>query len=71
MGFVLFVDDYLNSMAVGSAMRNVTDKFEASREMLAYVVDSTVAPISVLIPISTWAVFFISAAGRQRCSRRW
>lgn len=58
MGLFLFVDDYLNSMAVGSAMRKVTDKFKTSREMLAYVVDSTAAPISVIIPISTWAVFF-------------
>jgi len=58
LGLVMFVDDYLNSLAVGSAMRKVTDKFKVSREMLAYVVDSTAAPISVIIPISTWAVFF-------------
>lgn len=58
MGLLLFVDDYLNSLAVGSAMRKVTDHYKTSREMLAYVVDSTAAPISVLIPISTWAVFF-------------
>jgi len=58
MGIILFVDDYLNSLAVGTSMRKVTDRFKTSREMLAYVVDSTAAPISVLIPISTWAVFF-------------
>ncbi|WP_442489252.1 Na+/H+ antiporter NhaC family protein [Halomonas litopenaei] len=58
MGIVLFVDDYLNSLAVGTSMRQVTDRFKTSREMLAYVIDSTAAPISVLIPISTWAVFF-------------
>lgn len=58
LGIFLFVDDYLNSLAVGSAMRKVTDTYRISREMLAYVVDSTAAPISVLIPISTWAVFF-------------
>lgn len=58
MGLFLFVDDYLNSLAVGSAMRSVTDKFRIPREMLAYVVDSTAAPISVIVPISTWAVFF-------------
>jgi Na+/H+ antiporter NhaC len=39
-------------------MRKVTDNFKTSREMLAYVVDSTAAPVSVIIPISTWAVFF-------------
>ncbi|MBT8084882.1 MAG: sodium:proton antiporter [Woeseia sp.] len=58
LGIFLFVDDYLNSIAVGAAMRRVTDSFKISREMLAYVVDSTAAPISVIIPISTWAVFF-------------
>ncbi|GKW48800.1 Na+/H+ antiporter NhaC family protein [Halomonas sp. NCCP-2165] len=58
MGIVLFVDDYLNSLAVGTSMRKVTDRFKTSREMLAYVIDSTAAPVSVLIPISTWAVFF-------------
>ncbi len=58
LGIFLFVDDYLNSLAVGAAMRRVTDSYNTSREMLAYIVDSTAAPISVLIPISTWAVFF-------------
>jgi Na+/H+ antiporter NhaC len=58
LGLFLFVDDYLNSIAVGAAMRKVTDSFGTSREMLAYVVDSTAAPVSVIVPISTWAVFF-------------
>ena len=58
LGLFLFVDDYLNSIAVGASMRMVTDSFKTSREMLAYVVDSTAAPVSVIIPISTWAVFF-------------
>ncbi len=58
LGIFLFVDDYLNSIAVGAAMRKVSDVYHTSREMLAYIVDSTAAPISVIIPISTWAVFF-------------
>lgn len=58
LGLFMFVDDYLNSLAVGSAMRSLTDKYRVSREMLAYVVDSTAAPISVIIPLSTWIVFF-------------
>ena len=57
MGIAIFLDDYLNSMAVGSCMRSLTDKFKVPREMLAYVVDSTAAPLCVLLPISTWAVF--------------
>ena len=58
LGLVIFIDDYLNALAVGSAMRKVTDRFKVSREMLAYVVDSTAAPICMLVPVSTWAVFF-------------
>ncbi len=58
LGIAMFVDDYLNSLAVGAAMRNITDRFRISREKLAYVVDSTAAPISVIIPYSTWGAFF-------------
>jgi tetracycline resistance efflux pump len=58
LGLLIFIDDYLNALAVGSAMRKVIDKYRVSREMLAYVVDSTAAPICVLVPVSTWAVFF-------------
>ncbi|MEM7078138.1 MAG: Na+/H+ antiporter NhaC family protein [Pseudomonadota bacterium] len=58
LGLLIFIDDYLNALAVGSAMRKVTDKFGVSREKLAYVVDSTAAPICMLVPVSTWAVFF-------------
>ncbi|MEM0953762.1 MAG: Na+/H+ antiporter NhaC family protein [Pseudomonadota bacterium] len=58
LGLLIFIDDYLNALAVGAAMRKVTDKYQVSREKLAYVVDSTAAPICVLLPVSTWAVFF-------------
>lgn len=58
LGIFMFVDDYLNSLAVGSAMRDITDRYRVARERLAYVVDSTAAPISVIIPYSTWGAFF-------------
>ncbi|MEX0709007.1 MAG: Na+/H+ antiporter NhaC family protein [Woeseia sp.] len=58
LGILMFVDDYLNSLGVGAAMRDLTDRYRISREKLAYVVDSTAAPISVLIPFSTWGAFF-------------
>jgi tetracycline resistance efflux pump len=58
LGLMIFVDDYLNALTVGETMKRVTDRFKVSREMLAYVVDSTAAPICVLVPLSTWAVFF-------------
>jgi len=57
LGIVVFIDDYLNSLTVGSCMTSLTDKHKVPREMLSYVVDSTAAPLCVLIPISTWAVF--------------
>jgi Na+/H+ antiporter NhaC len=58
MGILVFADDYLSSLAVGTAMRRITDRFRISREMLSFIVDSTAAPVSVIIPISTWGVFF-------------
>lgn len=57
LGVFIFIDDYLNSLTVGSCMAPITDRHKVSREFLAYVVDSTAAPLCVLIPISTWAAF--------------
>ncbi|QUN04407.1 sodium:proton antiporter [Shewanella yunxiaonensis] len=58
LGIVIFIDDYLNALTVGETMKRVTDRFKISREMLAYIVDSTAAPVCVIVPVSTWAVFF-------------
>ena len=58
LGMLIFIDDYLNAIAVGSSMKKVTDQFKVSRSMLSYVVDSTAAPTCVIVPISTWAVYF-------------
>ncbi len=60
LGVAIFIDDYLNSLTVGSCMAPITDKHKVSREQLAYIVDSTAAPVCVLIPISTWAVYLAS-----------
>ncbi len=57
LGIVTFVDDYLNALAVGAAFRGAADRIGISRARLAYVVDSTAAPICVLVPASTWTVF--------------
>lgn len=57
LGIIVFIDDYLNSLTVGSCMTALTDRHKVPREFLAYVVDSTAAPLCVLIPVSTWAVF--------------
>lgn len=57
LGVVIFIDDYLNSLTVGSCMTKLTDQHRVPREFLSYIVDSTAAPLCVIIPISTWAVF--------------
>ncbi len=57
LGVAIFIDDYLNSLTVGSSMAPVTDRYKVSREYLSYIVDSTAAPACVIVPITTWAVF--------------
>ncbi|WP_373887489.1 Na+/H+ antiporter NhaC family protein [Desulfosporosinus nitroreducens] len=54
MGIFIFFDDYANSLIVGPIMRPVTDKLRISREKLAFIVDSTAAPIAGIALISTW-----------------
>ena len=54
LGLAVFFDDYSNTVIVGSTMRALTDKFKVSREKLAYIVDSTSAPVAGIALISTW-----------------
>ncbi|WP_223788405.1 Na+/H+ antiporter NhaC family protein [Marinicella meishanensis] len=54
MGLSIFFDDYANSLVVGNTMRPVTDRMKISREKLAYLVDSTAAPIACLALVTTW-----------------
>ena len=54
MGTVIFIGDYSNAMLVGPTMRPITDRYKVSREKLAYIVDSTSAPIAGLAFVSTW-----------------
>jgi Na+/H+ antiporter NhaC len=54
MGLVIFIDDYANSLLVGNTMRPLTDRLKISREKLAYIVDSTAAPVASIAIISTW-----------------
>ncbi|WP_267175994.1 Na+/H+ antiporter NhaC family protein [Marinicella marina] len=57
MGLSIFFDDYANTLVVGNTMRPVTDKMKISREKLAYLVDSTAAPIACLALVTTWVGF--------------
>ena len=55
LGCLIFIDDYFNCLTVGSVMRPITDKHNVSRAKLAYLIDSTAAPICIIAPISSWA----------------
>ena len=55
LGVLIFIDDYFNSLTVGSVMRPVTDSHNVSRAKLAYLIDATAAPICIIAPISSWA----------------
>jgi len=57
LGVVIFFDDYSNTLIVGSTMRPITDRLRISREKLAYIVDSTAAPVASVFPISSWIGF--------------
>ena len=59
-GVLIFIDDYFNSLAVGSVMRPITDRNQVSRAKLAYILDSTAAPVCIIAPISSWVVTVIS-----------
>ena len=59
-GLAIFFDDYANTLIVGNTMRPITDRLKISREKLAYIVDSTAAPVAALVPISTWVGYEIS-----------
>lgn len=63
LGIIIFIDDYFNSLAVGQVARPVTDRFKVSRAKLAYIIDSTSAPITVITPISSWGAYIIGTLG--------
>ena len=65
LGILIFMDDYLNILTISASMRDVCDRHKTPREMLAYVIDSTGAPVCVLVPLSTWAIFYSGVIASQ------
>jgi Na+/H+ antiporter NhaC len=65
MGLAVFFDDYANTILVGATMRPLTDRFRVCREKLAYIVDSTAAPVAGLSIFSTWIAFEVSTFSAQ------
>lgn len=59
-GLLIFIDDYFNSLAVGTVMRPIADKNKVPRAKLSYILDSTAAPVCILVPISSWVITVMS-----------
>lgn len=60
LGILIFIDDYFNALAVGQVSRPITDRQKVSRAKLAYIIDSTSAPVCVVSPISSWGAYIIA-----------
>ncbi|MFV0575119.1 MAG: Na+/H+ antiporter NhaC family protein [Vibrio sp.] len=60
LGVFIFIDDYFNSLAVGAISRPVTDRYYVSRSKLAYLLDSTAAPMCVIMPASSWGAYIMT-----------
>ncbi|WP_120945232.1 Na+/H+ antiporter NhaC family protein [Helicobacter labacensis] len=58
-GLVIFLDDYFNALIVGQVSKSLNDAHQSSRERLAYIIDSTCAPVCMLMPISSWGAYIV------------
>ena len=63
LGTAIFFDDYANTLIVGGTMRPITDRLRVSREKLAYIVDSTAAPMACLAFVTTWIGYQVGLIG--------
>ena len=62
-GIIIFIDDYFNALSVGQIVRPLNDANHSTRERLAYIIDSTSAPICILMPISSWGAYILGVMG--------
>ncbi len=65
MGLAIFFDDYANTLVVGNTMRPVTDSMRISRAKLAYIVDSTAAPVATIAFVTTWIGYQVGLIGES------
>lgn len=63
LGVLIFIDDYFNCLTIGTVMRPITDKYNVSRAKLAYMIDSTAAPVCILMPVSSWGASVVATIG--------
>ena len=67
LGIVMFIDDYANALTVSSTIKPVSDPQKTPRELLAYVTNSTAAPVCIIVPLSSWYVFFGGLFNKEEC----
>ena len=65
LGILIFIDDYLNSLVVGNVSRPICKRLGISKAKLAYLLDSTAAPVCVLVPLSSWGSAIIATLHRE------
>ena len=65
LGILIFIDDGFNCLTVGTVMRPIMDRMRVSREKLAYIIDSTAAPVCMIAPVSSWAVAVASEVSEE------
>lgn len=65
LGIIIFIDDYFNALVIGEVSKPITDQYKVSRAKLAYIIDSTSAPVVILMPISTWGAYIIGLIGNS------
>jgi len=63
LGIIIFFDDYFNALVIGELTKPLTDRYSVSRAKLAYIIDSTSAPVVILAPISSWGAYIITTLG--------
>lgn len=63
LGIIIMIDDYFNALVIGEVSKPITDEYKISRAKLAYIIDSTSAPVVIMMPISTWGAYIIGLIG--------
>ncbi|MEW6244228.1 MAG: Na+/H+ antiporter NhaC family protein [Bacillota bacterium] len=64
-GFIVFFEDYVNTLVVGTTMSPITGEYRISKEKLSYIVDSTAAPIACIAGVSSWIAYMTGQIGMQ------
>lgn len=64
-GIIIFIDDYFNALTVGQISKSLNDANKSSRERLAYIIDSTAAPVCILMPISSWGAYILGVMDKN------